>query len=133
MDISLCDITKFDLCLCLVFFNIGIDMMLWSKSHSILPYVYLPVCLHLSVCIQYWSKSILPLMCYQANRTVSVINFSFYLTACPHHEQIQIAEDAVGFSYTNVFSRFLDGSVISVEIEDPYIRNNHQVVNFSQV
>jgi hypothetical protein len=50
--------------------------------------------------------------------------------AGPHHEQIHIAEDAIGFSYSSLLGRFLDGSITSVEVEDPYIRSNHQVYNF---
>jgi hypothetical protein len=52
------------------------------------------------------------------------------LPAGPHHEQIHIAEDAIGFSYSSLLGRFLDGSITSVEVEDPYIRSNHQVYNF---
>ncbi|XP_065842381.1 MIT domain-containing protein 1-like [Oscarella lobularis] len=48
----------------------------------------------------------------------------------PHHERISIAENAQGFGYERVFARFLDGSVTHVEIEDPYIRNTHQIYNF---
>jgi len=44
-----------------------------------------------------------------------------------YREQIQVAEDAIGFSYTSVFSRFLDEDVHKVEIDDPYIRSAHQV------
>ncbi|XP_062505091.1 MIT domain-containing protein 1-like isoform X1 [Corticium candelabrum] len=48
----------------------------------------------------------------------------------PHHEQIHITEDATGYSYVNLFSPYLDGSVTTVDIEDPYIRSTHQVYNF---
>ncbi|XP_062505092.1 MIT domain-containing protein 1-like isoform X2 [Corticium candelabrum] len=50
--------------------------------------------------------------------------------AGPHHEQIHITEDATGYSYVNLFSPYLDGSVTTVDIEDPYIRSTHQVYNF---
>ena len=54
------------------------------------------------------------------------------LPAGPHHEQIQIAEDAIGFSYSSLLGRFLDGSITSVEVEDPYVRSNHQVSSLRQ-
>ncbi|CAL8073202.1 unnamed protein product [Orchesella dallaii] len=45
-------------------------------------------------------------------------------------EKMQIDEDATGYSYDKVFSRFLDHSVHRIEVEDPYIRSPHQCDNF---
>ena len=48
------------------------------------------------------------------------------------HEQIQIDNDATGYSYGVIFSRFLDQFLTQIEIEDPYIRSTHQVrITFS--
>lgn len=45
-----------------------------------------------------------------------------------YHEQIEIADNSVGNSYKQVLGRFLDEYVNKVEIDDPYIRNVHQVI-----
>ena len=45
------------------------------------------------------------------------------------HEHIEIQADSVGHSYESLFGRFLDCDVISIHIEDPYIRAHHQIVN----
>ena len=47
-----------------------------------------------------------------------------------YHEQIQIANNSTGFSYEKIFGRFLDEQLSNVEVEDPYIRNVHQVCGF---
>lgn len=47
-----------------------------------------------------------------------------------YHEQIQIEEDATGYSYQHIFGHLLDKSLTSVEVEDPYIRGVHQIYNF---
>ncbi|GFS68332.1 MIT domain-containing protein 1 [Nephila pilipes] len=47
-----------------------------------------------------------------------------------YHEQIQIPNDGVGFSYEFLFKKYLDKTIKTVEIEDPYIRNVHQAYNF---
>ncbi|CAG7835238.1 unnamed protein product [Allacma fusca] len=47
-----------------------------------------------------------------------------------YREQIQIKEDSVGHSYDNIFSRFLDTNVTTVQVDDPYIRSVHQCDNF---
>lgn len=47
-----------------------------------------------------------------------------------YHEQIQIPNDGVGYSYEKVFSKYLEKSITRVDIEDPYIRTNHQTYNF---
>lgn len=44
-----------------------------------------------------------------------------------YHEQILIENDSTGHSYKNLFGRFLDDEVTSVEVEDPYVRSFHQV------
>lgn len=44
-----------------------------------------------------------------------------------YHEQIHIEHNSTGHSFENIFGRFLDKSVSEVEVEDPYIRNVHQV------
>ncbi|XP_067948636.1 MIT domain-containing protein 1-like [Watersipora subatra] len=47
-----------------------------------------------------------------------------------YHEQISINENAVGFSYESVMSRFLSEKCERVEVDDPYIRSHHQILNF---
>merc|ERR1712142_302465 len=47
-----------------------------------------------------------------------------------YHEHIRIEANSVGNSYNSIFGRFLDDSVKIVNVEDPYIRSHHQVVNF---
>ncbi|OWA55621.1 putative MIT domain-containing protein 1, partial [Hypsibius exemplaris] len=47
-----------------------------------------------------------------------------------YHEQIIIEEDAVGFGLEKVFLQYLDQNLTEVEIDDPYIRANHQIQNF---
>lgn len=47
-----------------------------------------------------------------------------------YHEQIRIAANSAGHSYSSLFGRFIDDKLTSVEIEDPYIRSIHQVYNF---
>ncbi|XP_054718314.1 MIT domain-containing protein 1-like [Uloborus diversus] len=47
-----------------------------------------------------------------------------------YHEQIQISNDSVGFSYESIFKKYLDDSVNKVEIDDPYVRTTHQIYNF---
>lgn len=44
-----------------------------------------------------------------------------------YHEQIVIEHNSVGHSYQSVFGRFLDSEVCHVLVEDPYIRQFHQV------
>jgi hypothetical protein len=44
-----------------------------------------------------------------------------------YHEQIVIENDSTGHSYKNLFGRFLDEEVTSVDVEDPYVRSFHQV------
>lgn len=47
-----------------------------------------------------------------------------------YHEEIFIENDSTGHSYKNLFGRFLDEEVTSVEVEDPYVRSFHQCQNF---
>ncbi|XP_054643094.1 MIT domain-containing protein 1 isoform X3 [Dunckerocampus dactyliophorus] len=46
-----------------------------------------------------------------------------------YHEQIKIAEDATGYSYEAVFKPYISGTLTEVWVEDPYIRNTHQLYN----
>lgn len=45
------------------------------------------------------------------------------------HEHIDILADSTGHSYESLFGHFLDDDVVSIHIEDPYIRAHHQIVN----
>ncbi|KAG1710465.1 MIT domain-containing protein 1 [Nymphon striatum] len=45
-----------------------------------------------------------------------------------YHEEIQIENDATGYDYEKLFKRLLDDAVIFVQVEDPYIMSNHQIV-----
>ena len=47
-----------------------------------------------------------------------------------YHEQIVIEEDAVGFGLEKVFLPYIDSDLTEVELDDPYIRANHQVCSF---
>lgn len=46
------------------------------------------------------------------------------------HEKIHIKDAAIGYSYRRVFEKYLEGNVTEVVVEDPYIRNVHQIYNF---
>ena len=46
------------------------------------------------------------------------------------HEQRKIEADSTGNSYEALFGRFLaDVDVTEVDVEDPYVRSHHQVMN----
>ncbi|XP_072470749.1 MIT domain-containing protein 1 isoform X2 [Notamacropus eugenii] len=47
-----------------------------------------------------------------------------------YHKQIKIEENATGFSYESLFQQYLNAAVTEVWIEDPYIRQTHQLYNF---
>lgn len=47
-----------------------------------------------------------------------------------YHEQIHIANNSCGNSYVKIFGPFLNEKVTKVNVEDPYIRSNHQMYNF---
>ncbi|XP_030057268.1 MIT domain-containing protein 1 isoform X2 [Microcaecilia unicolor] len=47
-----------------------------------------------------------------------------------YHNQIKIAENATGFSYDNLFKPYLNETLTEVWVEDPYIRQVHQLYNF---
>ncbi|XP_003794388.1 MIT domain-containing protein 1 [Otolemur garnettii] len=47
-----------------------------------------------------------------------------------YHKQIKIEENATGFSYESLFQEYLNETVTEVWIEDPYIRQIHQLHNF---
>lgn len=44
-----------------------------------------------------------------------------------YHRQIKIEENATGFSYESLFQEYLNETVTEVWIQDPYIRQIHQV------
>ncbi|XP_073906446.1 MIT domain-containing protein 1 isoform X4 [Castor canadensis] len=47
-----------------------------------------------------------------------------------YHKQIKIEENATGFSYESLFKEYFNETVTEVWIEDPYIRQIHQLYNF---
>ncbi|XP_072040939.1 MIT domain-containing protein 1-like [Amphiura filiformis] len=47
-----------------------------------------------------------------------------------YHEQMHIANNSTGHSYQKVFGHFLDEMLTEVHVEDPYIRQGHQIYNF---
>nr|XP_004669842.1 MIT domain-containing protein 1 [Jaculus jaculus] len=47
-----------------------------------------------------------------------------------YHKQIRIEENATGFSYESLFKEYLHETVTEVWVEDPYIRQEHQLYNF---
>lgn len=47
-----------------------------------------------------------------------------------YHKQIKIEENATGFGYEKLFQEYLTEIVSEVWVEDPYIRNVHQLYNF---
>ncbi|XP_029793027.1 MIT domain-containing protein 1 isoform X5 [Suricata suricatta] len=47
-----------------------------------------------------------------------------------YHRQIKIEENATGFSYESLFREYLNETVSEVWIQDPYIRQVHQLYNF---
>lgn len=50
-------------------------------------------------------------------------------SAGTYTELTRIESGAIGYGYTSVFGRFLDGTVTYIDIEDPYIRTFHQCQN----
>lgn len=50
-----------------------------------------------------------------------------------YHEQIVIENNSSGHSYQSVFGRFLDSEVSQVLVEDPYIRQFHQVCIYIKI
>uniref|UniRef100_A0A8C5XAF9 Microtubule interacting and trafficking domain containing 1 n=1 Tax=Malurus cyaneus samueli TaxID=2593467 RepID=A0A8C5XAF9_9PASS len=47
-----------------------------------------------------------------------------------YHKQIRIEENATGFGYEKLFQEYLTEIVSEVWVEDPYIRQVHQLYNF---
>ncbi|XP_051938286.1 MIT domain-containing protein 1 [Hippocampus zosterae] len=47
-----------------------------------------------------------------------------------YHEQVMIAEDAIGYSYEAIFKPYISDALTEVWVEDPYIRHTHQLYNF---
>jgi len=48
----------------------------------------------------------------------------------PPSREIKIHQGSVGNSYAAIFSSFLDDGVTTITVDDPYIRNPHQVIHF---
>ena len=48
-----------------------------------------------------------------------------------YHEKIEICDNSKGNSYKKILGRFLDEYVTKVVIEDPYVRNVHQVTRLT--
>ncbi|GAB1606672.1 MIT domain-containing protein 1-like [Argonauta hians] len=46
------------------------------------------------------------------------------------NQVIHIAENSTGHGYATVFGPFLDPSLTEVQVDDPYIRSSHQLINF---
>jgi len=46
------------------------------------------------------------------------------------HEHLKIQAGSIGHGYESLFGRFLSDDVKKIEVEDPYIRTHHQIVNF---
>uniref|UniRef100_A0A3P9M4Q5 MIT, microtubule interacting and transport, domain containing 1 n=1 Tax=Oryzias latipes TaxID=8090 RepID=A0A3P9M4Q5_ORYLA len=47
-----------------------------------------------------------------------------------YHEEIKIAEDSTGYSYEVLFKPYISSALTEVWVEDPYIRQTHQLYNF---
>ncbi|RNA19964.1 MIT domain-containing 1-like [Brachionus plicatilis] len=46
-----------------------------------------------------------------------------------YHEQINIQENATGYSYEKIFAKFIsDESLDFAEVDDPYIKSRHQIL-----
>jgi len=45
------------------------------------------------------------------------------------HEKIEIKSGQRGCSYSRLFSKYIDEKLTKVTINDPYIRNHHQILN----
>lgn len=46
------------------------------------------------------------------------------------HEHIKIQAGSIGYGYETLFGRFLDEDAKIIEVDDPYIRSHHQIINF---
>ncbi|KAL8558909.1 hypothetical protein ACOMHN_028221 [Nucella lapillus] len=46
------------------------------------------------------------------------------------HTEISIQDGEKGHSYESLFGEFITEKVTAVSVEDPYIRNTHQIINF---
>lgn len=47
-----------------------------------------------------------------------------------YHEKIEIKDGERGYCYKKIFGNCLTGNVTEVRVEDPYVRTNHQILNF---
>lgn len=45
------------------------------------------------------------------------------------HEKIEIGNNQRGYSYSTIFSKFIDDKLTEVVIKDAYIRSHHQILN----
>ena len=54
--------------------------------------------------------------------------FSTNIDVSEKVQYIHISDGATGYSYVSLFNSCLDGNIEWVEIQDPYIRAKHQVI-----
>ena len=54
--------------------------------------------------------------------------FSSNIDVSEKVQYIHISDGATGYSYVSLFNSCLDGNIEWVEIQDPYIRAKHQVI-----
>ncbi|NXP83433.1 MITD1 protein, partial [Ramphastos sulfuratus] len=62
--------------------------------------------------------------------TAELCDTIFFSSDGKYHKQIRIEENATGFSYEKLFQEYLTETVSEVWVEDPYIRQAHQLYNF---
>ena len=53
--------------------------------------------------------------------------FNFFFPDSKEHTQIRIEENSTGHSFEKIFGKYLDSKVSKIDVEEPYIRNMHQV------
>uniref|UniRef100_A0A8C4X0D9 MIT, microtubule interacting and transport, domain containing 1 n=1 Tax=Eptatretus burgeri TaxID=7764 RepID=A0A8C4X0D9_EPTBU len=49
-----------------------------------------------------------------------------------YHEQIKIPDNGIGYSYSKLFQPYLDNTLKEVWVNDPYIRQIHQITNLQR-
>ncbi|OWA51891.1 hypothetical protein BV898_16352 [Hypsibius exemplaris] len=47
-----------------------------------------------------------------------------------HYRQMDVKEGSVGYGLETVFRVYVDSELTAVEIDDPYIKSDHQIDNF---
>ena len=62
-----------------------------------------------------------------ANELKKYYSYLTIVSGGKYHEQIQIEENSTGHSYEAIMGRFIEPHLTAVEVDDPYIRSNHQV------